>query len=238
MGLRRKLVDTAWIFTYWSPGLPPIEVEFPGFGMAGSPDEALRFSQTLLFWIDETVHVDAVLDPGVFEIRGTDALLDSAGGEHQIYTTFQDYRRALLLRSTTILYRLEPAQTMFRTFPPDWTNWVATGPAWPHTHTLDVSTDEVYLNLVDGLRKLETITINGFLQWQHKRDIHEFHIMRRVADGEAFAGALIALGPEEGQMFAFTISDSPRAGVHLIRLDEKHWNAIRKLKLDLPAGPA
>lgn len=91
------------------------------------------------------------------------------------------------------------------------------------------------MRLVGEVRRINAVTINGFLRWEHRRDRPDFSIMRRVADGEAFAGALIALGQREGQMFAFTIANSETAGVHLVQLKEKHLNAIRRLKLDLPS---
>jgi hypothetical protein len=58
--------------------------------------------------------------------------------------------------------------------------------------------------------------------------------MRRVRDGEPFAGALIALGQREGQMFVFVISDSRTMNVHIVQLEERHWNMIRQLS-PLPA---
>ncbi len=51
-----------------------------------------------------------------------------------------------------------------------------------------------------------------------------------------FAGAMVALGNSEGEMFAFIVSpDSRVASVHPLRLEEKHMNIIRKLKLEIPA---
>jgi hypothetical protein len=84
--------------------------------------------------------------------------------------------------------------------------------------------------------RIEAVTISGYLQWQRKDELPEYYILRRIPDGEPFAGAMVALGNREGEMFGFVVSpDSRVAGVHNIRLEEKHWNAIRKLKLEIPA---
>jgi hypothetical protein len=55
--------------------------------------------------------------------------------------------------------------------------------------------------------------------------------MRRVRDGQPFAGALIALGDREGHMFAFIISDSRTMGIHIVQLEESQLNIIRQLSL-------
>jgi ribosomal protein S18 acetylase RimI-like enzyme len=101
---------------------------------------------------------------------------------------------------------------------------------------LDIARDDVHVTIDGSLTKLEMVTINGYLQWQRKDELPQYHLLRRVPDGRPFAGAMVALGNREGEMFGFVVSpDSRVAGVHIIRLEEKHWNLIRKLKLELPA---
>lgn len=85
------------------------------------------------------------------------------------------------------------------------------------------------------LVKIETITISGDMRWEQQSEQPDFRVMRRMPDGEAFAGALIALGQREGQMIAFVMSDSPTMGIHCVNLEEKHRNMIRQLSVQLPA---
>jgi hypothetical protein len=77
------------------------------------------------------------------------------------------------------------------------------------------------------------MTISGFLRWQRAREQPNFKVMRRVRDGEPFAGALIALGDREGHMCAFVISDSRTMGIHIVQLEERHLNMIRQLSLQI-----
>ena len=213
-----------------------IELEFPKFGLRGLPEYAISFSRQLLVWLNEQVYVTAPAARRPFDIKSEDALLDSTGALHSRYTAFHQYRHDILLRSTERLYAREPAQTMMRTLPSYHSGGLAVTSEWPHTHTLDVSADDVYFEAGD-LVKIEEVTISGFLRWETLLERPDFRVMRRVSDGEAFAGALIALGQREGEMFAFVVADSPTAGVHFVKLERKHLNMIRQLSLDLPAVP-
>jgi hypothetical protein len=221
------------------PWSRPLEEEFPGFGMTGIPQECLRFGRVLLFWMDSQLKLVAPDGPSAFNVGPTDPILTAAGAPHPKYSTFQLYQQELLLRSTEILCALEPAITIARTFPPRPLNGainVSATPPWPHTHTLDVSRDDLHVRVNGTIVRIEAVTISGYLQWQRKDELPEYYILRRIPDGEPFAGAMVALGNREGEMFGFVVSpDSRVAGVHNIRLEEKHWNAIRKLKLEIPA---
>jgi hypothetical protein len=211
----------------------PIEFDFPRFGLNGLPEDAFPFSRQLLVWLGEHVTVIAPSTQRDFNIEVTDPLLDSTGAVHARYTTFGQYRDEILLRSTEVLYALEPAQTMMRTLPEFHASAFSVTAEWPYAHTLDVSSDDVHFRVGD-LVKIERITISGFMRWRRTREQPDFRVMRRVRDGEPFAGALIALGQREGQMFVFVISDSRTMGVHIVQLEERHWNMIRQLSL-LPA---
>ena len=212
----------------------PIDLDFPRFGLKGLPEEAIPFSQNLLYWHGAKLNLVAPATRRSFSIADTDPLFDSTGADHSRYKTFNQYREEILLRSTGILCTLEPATTMGNTLP-----WIhspasAVTAEWPHTHTLEVSSDEVHF-IVDDLVKLERLTINGSLRWERKKEQPDFRVMRRVRDGKPFAGALVAPGKREGQMFAFVIADGPTAGVHIVQLKEKHLNMIRQLSLEIPA---
>jgi hypothetical protein len=100
-----------------------------------------------------------------------------------------------------------------------------------------VGRDEAYFEFEGRLCKLETVTINGYLQWQTTSDQPMYHVLERVPDGQAFAGAMVALGSRDGEMFGFVVSPESRtAGVHLIQLEERHLNAIRRLRIEIPAA--
>jgi hypothetical protein len=212
----------------------PMEFEFPRFGLKGLPEDAIPFSRKLLVWLNAHVHVVAPSAERGFNIALTDPLLDSTGGVHARYKTFGQYRDELLLRSTEVLWAIDPAQTMSRTLPEFHASGRSITTEWPHTHTLEVSSDDIHFRM-DDLVKIERITISGNMRWERQIEQPDFRVMRRVRDGEPFAGALIALGQREGQMLAFVMSDSPTMGIHFVHLDEKHRNMIRQLSMQLPA---
>ncbi len=58
---------------------------------------------------------------------------------------------------------------------------------WPHTHTLEVSSDEVHF-IVDDLVKLERLTISGSLRWERKKEQPDFRVMRRCVMGSRSPG--------------------------------------------------
>lgn len=217
----------------------PLEQEFPDFGMTGMPHECLRFGRSLLYWIDVQLRLVAPTGPASFNVAPDDAILMSTGAPHPKYSTFAQFRDELLLRSTELLSALEPAISIARTFPAQPiadANNVSATPAWPHTHTLDIARDDTHVRVGGTVIKLEMVTINGHLQWRRKDELPEYYLLRRVPDGDPFAGAMVALGDREGEMFGFVVSpDSRVAGVHMIRLEEKHWNVIRRLKLEISA---
>src|SRR5262245_56381079 len=166
-----------------------------------------------------------------------DAQLFGPGGElYRDFPTWDKYTGALLRRSTEILFRLDPVEEVRRRFPvfvAEADNDYLSSPAWPHTHTVDVRRDEVFLKFDSGLAQIETITISGFLQWRRRRRTPEFYIMEDAASGEPFAGAAVAdYGSGDGRMFAMVLHpDSRTAGVHTFALLERHRNAIRRLKI-------
>jgi hypothetical protein len=103
---------------------------------------------------------------------------------------------------------------------------LAVTPDWPHTHTLSVSEDQVFLRLDDRLGQLGSVTINGKLQWQRRQKIPGFYVVERVPTGEAFAGAAVAdWGSPDGKMFTMIFSPESRTvGINTIRLEAKHKN--------------
>jgi hypothetical protein len=212
----------------------PIELDFPRFGLQGLPEDAIPIRLSLLVWSKPHVSVIAPSAQGDFTVKDTDPVLDSTGAAHTRHKTFGQYKDEILQRSTEVLYPLEPAQTMWRTLPEFHASGLSFTAEWPHTHTFDVSADDVHVRAGD-LLKIERMTISGFMRWQRAREQPSFKVMRRVRDREPFAGALIALGDREGHMFAFVISDSRTMDVHIVQLEERHLNMIRQLAVPLPA---
>lgn len=217
------------------PWTKPMEEQFPSFGMKGLPKNVLRFSQNLLCWVDSKFQL---LTPNAtvrFNIQPGDNILGADGKIHPVYKTFEDVAQAIMQRSTEILFPLEPAQTLLRTFPPQQAyaeSLFLVRPPWPHTHTLDTGRDSLHIRVEETIVQVEAITVTGYLQWQTQIDTSLYYVLERVSDSEVFAGALVAQGTNDGEMFGFIISPSSEtAGVHMIKLEEKHKNAIRKLKL-------
>ena len=146
----------------------PIDLDFPRFGLKGLPEHAMPFSQRLLCWYGAKLNLVAPAARRSFSIAGTDPLLDSTGAVHPRYKTLDQYREEILLRSTGILFALEPATTMLNTLPEFHSPTLAVTAEWPHAHTLEVSSDEVHF-IVDDLVKLERLTISGSLRWERKK---------------------------------------------------------------------
>jgi len=219
----------------------PLAKQFPEFSNVGRPDEFLRgFTSNLLVWVDWRLNLYVPDAPGSFSYGNSGPLFAADGRVHNKFATLAAFTDALLLRSTEILYQLDPAAMIARTFPAEPmadNEEIEHGPAWPHTHTLGVVQDQVSLKLETGLALLDSVTISGRLQWQTRKRIPEFHILERVPTGDVFAGAAVAdWGSPDGKMSAMIFSPDSRAvGIHTIRLEEKHKNAIRQLKIPLPA---
>ena len=220
----------------------PLQEQFPSLTMQGTAEECFPTTRLLLCWVGAQYALVAHDAKGSFTVQSQDRLLDPDGKPHSKYSTFANYQQELLLRSTEILFPLEPAASVFRTFPVPFSapeGITPAGPAWPHTHTLDVSHDDVFITTHHGVCRLDFVTITGHLQWQRSGDKAHYYVMERVPDGEAFAGALISTEAREGHMTCLVFSPKTREiGIQFVRLAEKHRNAIRKLKLEIPKRTA
>ncbi len=223
------------------PWTRPLQEQFPALAMQGMAEECFPMSQVLLCWTDVHYAIIALEAKGPFSVLADDRLFDSLGNEHPKYKMFSDYQNELLLRSTEILFPLEPAVIISRTFPVPYTSsdgTVPAGPAWPHTHTLDVHSDDIHVETGKGVCRIDLITINGYLQWQRAINKSLYYVMDQFPNGDAFAGALISMERREGHMIALVFSPKTRdIGIHFVRLAEKHLNCIRRLKLEPPDVP-
>jgi hypothetical protein len=202
----------------------------------------LPVEKYLLCWPSHQLSVIAREAKGNFTVNDDDLVFGCTGAPHARFSSFAIYRQELLLRSTETLYSLEPATTVLRTFPVPFSapaGEAPTGPAWPHTHTLDIAGDGVCVKTSSGLHRLDVATISGQLQWQRSAEKPVYYVIERVPDGSVFAGALISKDVREGQMTGLVFLPRTREiSVHFVRLAEKHRNAIRRLKLDIPSSKA
>jgi hypothetical protein len=222
------------------PWTRPLQEQFPALTMQGTAEECFPMTQILLCWINVLYSIVAREAKGPFSVRSDDKLFDSFGNAHPKYKTFAEYETELLLRSTEMLFTLEPAVTISRTFPVPYTasdGTVPAGPAWPHTHTLDVRGDDVHVETGKGAVRLDLVTINGQLQWQRDTNKALYYVMDQIPGGEPFAGALISTERREGHMTALVFSPKTRdIGIQFVRLAEKHLNCIRGLTLEQPGA--
>jgi Restriction endonuclease len=220
------------------PWTRPLQEQFPALTMQGTAEECFPMSQMLLCWTNVQFAIVAREAKGPFSVQPDDRLSDASENAHPKHKTFADYKNELLLRSTEILFPLEPAVTISRTFPVPHTasdGTVPAGPAWPHTHTLDVHSDDVHVETGKGVCRIDLITISGYLQWQRATNKSLYYVMDQIPSGEAFAGALISMERREGHMTALVFSPKTRdIGIHFVRLVEKHLNCIRGLALEQP----
>jgi hypothetical protein len=139
--------------------------------MKGTVEGCFPLNKYLLCWPQHQLALIARDAKGPFTVNSSDPLFNQKGKPHKKYRTFGDFQNELLLRSTEILLPIEPAAAVFKTFPiptvvPD--GQIPAGPAWPHTHTLDVSADAVYVQTGRGICRVDQVTITGQLQWQRR----------------------------------------------------------------------
>ncbi len=216
----------------------PISQNFPDFPGVGTPGEFLTHTQSsLLYWVEPRTYFVASGGPPSFTFTDETPVGAPTGKAHSTFALMLDYKNDLLMRSTGILCMKDPAATVLKTFPcvmNEKSEGYLAGPAWPHTHTLDLTSDDAYLQL-DELDpfKLDSVTISGHLQWRKRVIEPEFMILERVDDNSTFAGAAVAdYGVDDGRMFAMIFPEKGRElGIHRFQIPVKQRNMIRELKI-------
>lgn len=212
-----------------------LEEQFPLLDRKGTAADCYPMSSVWLCWATHKFHLFAREAKGPFSIGDDDALFDSKGKVHSRFATFRELGVELLLRSTELLFRLEPADSVRKLFPVPYAippGETTVGPAWPHTHTLDVSSDDIHVETPSGRHILNMVTINGELQWQRPVIKPLYYVVENVSDGSPLAGALITKGSREDHMLGLFFSPKTRdITMYEVRLEEKHRHAIRNLKL-------
>ena len=216
----------------------PIGDDFPDFQGVKTPAEFLaHVESSLLYWVNSRVFLIAPGGPPSFHYESVTPVLASNGKPHRKFSNMKEYTDELLMRSTGILFSQEPATTIASAFPYGIVskefNCIA-GPPWPHTHTLDIGRDQVYLQI--GTEKpfqVESVTISGNLQWRKRKREPQFFILEKDPDRKIFAGAAIAdYGSDDGRMFAMIFPEKGRTiGIHQFQIPEKQKSMIRELKI-------
>jgi hypothetical protein len=142
----------------------PLQEQFPALTTQRTAAECFPMEKCLLCWPVYQLMLVTREAAGNFSVQDEDEVFDSRGSRHPRFANFAAYKRELLLRSTEILCALEPAVSVMRTFPVPLSaphGEVPAGPAWPHTHTLDVSGDDVTVGTSSGSHMLDVATINA-----------------------------------------------------------------------------
>lgn len=219
-----------------------ISQDFPDFPGVGTPAEFLaHFQSSLLYWSDFHTYFVASGGPARFTFTNETPVVSPDGRAHSVYATMLEYTNDLLMRSTGILCKRDPAATVLKTFPygmNEKSEGYLSGPAWPHTHTLDLASDGAYLQLNDlDPFQLDSVTISGHLQWRKRVVEPDFRILERVGDNSIFARAAVAdNGVDDGHMFAMIFPSKGRElGIHSFQIPEKQRNMIRQLKIRAPS---
>lgn len=213
-----------------------IEDDFPDFQGVGTASDFLAHVEAcLLYWIDFRVFLVVPSGPPSFQWSNFTPVFASNNKIHSEYANMGQYINNVIRRSTDVLCTLEPAVSNMMSIinsPRQEDGYMVAQP-WTHSHTMDVIGDNIYLNLENGLHRIDTLTISGSLQWKTKKRNPEYFILENIANQKIFAGAAIAdYGEDDGRMFALVFPDKGRElGIHQFSITEKQKNIIRKIKI-------
>ena len=218
------------------PWTESMAAQFKEFSEAGPPADFFRhFYSTLLTWVDHHIYLVTPSHPEPFDWNELTPVHDSNGRPHREFKNGSGLREALLMRSTEGLLSVQPVRDKLEQMPQARLveGEEIFGEKWAYGHTMDLSKDGIFLKLDAKLIEVTQTTISGHLQWHSRKCKPEFFILEDVVTREAFAGAAIfELGNPTGDLIALIFSpDSRAADVQTIRLEPKHKNAIRQLKI-------
>jgi hypothetical protein len=220
-----------YTITKWTK---PLDEQFPDLApMSGLPEEVFRTFNFVLQWMSHNIWLTCPGAPD-FTLQPDDMLFDSVGVRHELFAEFRSYSDAMLVRSTGILWGLEPLRSLvIPMVEAARAGQQVPEPQWPYAHTLDVARDGVHLRIADTVYQIDTITVYGEVRWH--RMPAQYYVMEKVPSGETFAGALIAQRGIPGQMTAIIVPAQGRdLLVQDVQLEQRHLNSIKELKLALP----
>ena len=194
------------------------------------------YGSKLLYWENHRHTLTIPSNSKQLDFAPDTPVFNGSGKEHKKYPNMEAFINGTMMRSTEILCTQEPAMTILQTFmfgPSLHCSDFLVGPIWPHTHTLDVTGDKVFLMIENKLSRIDGVTISGDLQWRSRMINPEFFVLRNVFDQKVFAGVTIASHSVDNEsMWAMVYTESKHEiGIHPIIIPEKHRNIIRMLKI-------
>lgn len=219
----------------FKPWDKPLSDQFPDLApMSGAPTDHIRTLALNLCWPIQSCWMGT--DSPDFTIPPDGKLFDGDGNQHGEYRTFDDFREAMVLRSTGILIHAKPvlerADPLFQAHYSGQETAPLNEPQWDFAHTLDTAADEVYIIAEDGNRyRVNNFTISGQLRWELQEVAYS--VLEKVPSGEVFAGAIVASSDVPGQMSAIIFPAHGRnlSVVPYFRLEKRHLNNIRQLRI-------
>lgn len=213
-----------------------MEDNFPDFKGVGEVSDFLAsVSACILRWIRYNAYLIAPEGPESFHWDYSMPVFSVNGKRHGEFTDLNKYIGAVVRRSAEILCKLDPILSMANELMSSvnmFSEYVE-GAAFDHSHTIDVRSDAVYLNLQGEIRQITELTIYGQLQWSVRKRNPEFYILENVDTKEIFAGAAVAdYGENDGRLFAMIFPETGREiGIHSFCIPEKQKNIIHSLKI-------
>jgi hypothetical protein len=214
----------------------PVNEEFPIFkNMKDVPAEAIKGRQFYLEWRTYSFFL-TVKGPSC-AVAADAILFDAAGKKHKLYKDFGTFTDAILVRSTERILFTPPVQEQLAPLMEALVHdqSLPERQPWPYAHTLEIGGDEVYIRTSDNrLGRLDSITVHGELYWEDYPLL--YLAMEKVPTGEMFGGAIIALSPVPGRMWAFIFptEGATTMDIRRIELSRDQLNAIRQLDIAVP----
>jgi len=211
-----------------------IEDDFPDFKGTGTPENFLHAKSQYLKWVNWSIYLEAPNAPGEFKWFPNTPIFSDCNKSHSKYKNMEQYTNAVIDRSAKKLFMLDPilaiADTAFRN---NLERQDTLACSFSHSHTMDISSDGVYLLIADKLCQIASITISGVMQWSLRTILPEYYVLKNAATHEVFSGAVIAdSGEGNGHMFAMIFPPKGRTvNYHNIFLTEKQKQIIHNLKL-------
>lgn len=221
----------------FKPWDKPMSEQFPDLApMSGVPTDHIKMLALNLCWPVQSYWLGT--NSPDFSIPSDGKLYGPDGKQHGEYKTFDDFREAMVLRSTGILIHSKPvlakADPLIQAHHSTDRSPQLEEPQWDFAHTLDTAADDVYIIADDGnFYQVNDLTISGQVRWEVQMVVYT--VLEKVPGGEVFAGAVVAASDVPGQMSAFIYPAQGRnlGVVPYFRLKKRHLNSIRELQIAL-----
>lgn len=219
----------------FKPWDKPLSEQFPDLTpMSGVPTDHIKTLALNLCWPVQNFWLGT--NSPSFDIPSDGKLFGPEGKPHSEYKTFNDFREAMVLRSTAILIHSKPvlakSDPLIQAHLSTDKSAQLEEPQWDFAHTLDTDADDVYIIADDGnLYQVHDMTISGQVRWEIQKVA--YCVLEKVPGGEAFAGAIVAASDVPGQMSAMIFPAQGRGltVVPYFRLEKRHLNSIRELRI-------